>query len=276
MNCLLDRSIYMNLWTKMSVEFASQKNYLDELFKVYPISPNLRREIPNSIWSNVERAYESKNNEELVKALLKLDLFPIKDSYVAFLKRDPSSISRNPQTINRIAGTLYDMGLEDIFEKCTEPKETNRQIGPLFKYWIDKGTLGVPVYKSIKEFMSSNDNAILNISDEEMKKFAKEMLGYNHDKGLDFIGRFNGTYVLGEAKFLTDFGGHQNAQFADAVSTITSEFLSNRLNAKVITIAIMDGVLYIKGNNKLYNYLMDHEEQIILSSLLLREFLYSL
>ncbi len=266
----------MNLWTKMSVDFASQKNYLDELFKVYPISPNLRREIANSTWSRIEKAYTDKNNEELVRALLKLELFPIKDSYVAYLKRDPSSILRNPQTINRIAGNLYEMGLDAVFEKCTEPKETNRQMGPMFKYWIDKGTLGVPVHKSVKEFMSSNDNGVLNISDAEMERFAKDMLGYNHDKGLDFIGRFNGIYVLGEAKFLTDFGGHQNAQFADAVSTITSEFLSNKLNAKVVTIAILDGVLYIKGNNKLYNYLVNHEEQIIVSSLLLREFLYSL
>lgn len=149
-------------------------------------------------------------------------------------------------------------------------------MGPMFKYWIDKGTLGVPVYKTIKEFMASNENAVLNISDAEMKKFAREMLGYNRNKGLDFIGRFNGTYVLGEAKFLTDFGGHQNAQFDDAVSTITSEFLSNKLSAKVITIGIMDGILYIKKNNKMFNYLKEHDNQIIVSSLLLREFLYSL
>ncbi len=266
----------MNLWTQMSVDFASQRNYLDELFKVYPISPNLRREIPNSTWSKIEKSYNDRNNEDLVRSLLKLELFPIKDSYVAYLKRDPSSIGRNPQTINRIAGNLYSMGLDNVFEKCTEPKETNRQMGPMFKYWIDKGTLGVPVYKSVKEFMSTTQNAVLNVSDAEMEKFAKEMLGYNHDKGLDFIARFNSIYVLGEAKFLTDFGGHQNAQFADAVSTITSEFLSNKLNAKVITIAIMDGVLYIQGNNKMYNYLRNHKDQIIISSLLLREFLYSL
>ncbi|MDR1126974.1 MAG: hypothetical protein LBL06_02475 [Treponema sp.] len=37
-----------------------------------------------------------------------------------------------------------------------------------------------------------------------------------------YIGRFNKKYVIGEAKFLTDFGGHQNAQFADAISTITN------------------------------------------------------
>lgn len=35
----------MNYWTQLSIEFANQRNYLDELYKVYPISPNLRREI---------------------------------------------------------------------------------------------------------------------------------------------------------------------------------------------------------------------------------------
>lgn len=35
----------MNIWTKTSAEFAQQRNYLDELYKVYPITPNLRREI---------------------------------------------------------------------------------------------------------------------------------------------------------------------------------------------------------------------------------------
>ena len=34
----------MNYWTKLSVDFAQQRNYLDELYKVYPITPNLRRE----------------------------------------------------------------------------------------------------------------------------------------------------------------------------------------------------------------------------------------
>ncbi len=42
--------------------------------------------------------------------------------------------------------------------------------------------------------------------------FAKEHLNYNHNKGLDFVARFNGKHVIGEAKFLTDFDGHQNAQ----------------------------------------------------------------
>lgn len=266
----------MNFWTEKSVEYANQRNYLDELFKVYPISPNLRREIPQRKWQKIEDAFNNANNANLIKELLELELFPIKDSYVAYLKRDPSSMERNPQTVNRLAGTLYSMGLDEMFEKCTEPKETNRQIGPMFKHWLSRGTLGAPVFYNVNDFLSANGNAILNVSDAEMMSFAREYLGYDHDKGLDFVARFNGKYVIGEAKFLTDFGGHQNAQFADAVSTVTSELLPNRLRVEVIKIAIMDGVLYINGNNKMFNYLRNHEDQIIISSLILREFLYHL
>jgi len=116
----------------------------------------------------------------------------------------------------------------------------------------------------------------LNSSDTEMERFARQYLGYNHNKGLDFVARFNNTYVIGEAKFLTDFGGHQDAQFADAISTITSTLKPNKLSAKVIKIAICDGVLYISSRNKMHMHLREHDDQIILSSLLLREFLYSI
>lgn len=129
----------MNYWTQLSIEFANQRNYLDELYKVYPISPNLRREIPEDKIKCIQEAFDLRDNEELVRQLLDIELFPIKDSYVAYLKRDKTSLKRNPNTVNRIAGILYQMGFDAIIDKATEPKETNRQIGPMFKHWLDKG-----------------------------------------------------------------------------------------------------------------------------------------
>ena len=119
----------MNYWTQLSVEYANQRSYLDDLFKVYPTIPESIREIDESIWEKVEKAFHDQDNLNLLKGLLRFDLFPIKDSYVAYLKRDPSSIDRNPATVDRLCGRLYEMGLTDIYKKCTEPKETNRQIG---------------------------------------------------------------------------------------------------------------------------------------------------
>ncbi len=255
-----------NMWTKTSIDLANQCNYLDLLFRVYPTIPEDCREIDQSIWDKIEQAFKNRNTQQLITNLLQLDLFPVKDSYVAYLKRDPGAIIRNPETVNRLAGRIFEMGLSKLYENCSAPKETNRQIGPLFKRWINNGALGIiPV--PYDEFFNASGNAIFDGSDSEMMRFANEHLGYNRNKGLDFLGKFNGKYVIGEAKFLTDFGGHQNAQFEDAMSTLNA-----RCNA--IKIAILDGILYIPGRNKLYREITKTKKSNIMSALVLREFLY--
>lgn len=190
------------------------------------------------------------------------------------LRHDPDAITRNSRTVNRIAGILYQMGLDEVIGKCTAPKEANRQMGPMFKNWIDRNVIGVPVMNNPDEFMHSQDNCILNTSDGIMQKFAAEYLGFTRNKGIDFLAKFNGKYIAGEAKFLTDFGGHQNAQFEDALSSLHS--FTGKTGVEVIPIAILDGVLYIHGRNKMHEYLTTHIEDVILSALVLREFLYSL
>lgn len=260
----------MNKWIKYSIEYANQRSYLDDLFRVYPTIPDGLRNVDTTKWEKVESAFTTKDNIQLIKSLLTLDLFPLKDSYIAYLRRDKSAIERNPNTINRICGRLYELGLDKIYERCSEPKETNRQIGPMFKEWVRSKALGIaPV--GVEDFTNSTDNAILDASDEAMMQFAKEHLNYHHEKGLDLVARFNGQYVIGEAKFLTDFGGHQNAQYNDAISTIETK------NVKAVKIAILDGVVYIKGNNKMYRDLTkNHSNYNIMSALVLRDFLYQL
>lgn len=260
----------INPWTESSIQYAGQRSYLDDLFQVYPISQDGVREPNEDLWKEVELAFEKADNDSLIRSLLRLDLFPIKDSYVAYLKRDKSALERNPATVARLSGRLYEMGIDKMFTRCSEPKETNRQIGPLFKRWLNKKSLGVQPVK-LDEFLKSKDNAVLDASDSEMMAFAKEHLNYNHNKGLDFIGRFNGKYVIGEAKFLTDFGGHQNAQFNDAISTVRAK------GVKAVTVAILDGVLYIEGKNKMYKDIVGkYKKENIMSALVLRDFLYQI
>lgn len=122
----------MNHWTKLSIEYVNQRSYLDDLFQVYPTIPEGIRDIDNDVWKKVEKAFKKKDNIALLENLLKLELFPIKDSYVAYLKRDSGALERNPATVSRLCGRLYEMGLERIYERSSEPKETNRQIGPFF------------------------------------------------------------------------------------------------------------------------------------------------
>lgn len=266
----------MNKWTEQSIKLAEQDNYLDKLYSIYPIKRNPRRQLSDEKKDKIRKAHKERNVIELITNLLDLDLFPIKDSFVAYLKKDRTAISRNPQNIERIGNILFDMDIEEILYKCTEPKESNRQMGPMFKKWIDKENFGAPVFRNAQEFLNCTDNCIFNSSDKELKKFAKEYLGYNRDKGIDFIAKFNEKYVIAETKFLTDFGGHQNAQFNDAVNTMQTSFKEKTVANEVVPIAILDGVLYIKGQNKMYNYLQNNPDQIIISALLLKEFLNSI
>lgn len=260
----------MNKWLKLSIEYANQRSYLDDLFRVYPTIPDGIRDIDIDKWNLIELAFKKRDNLDLMDKLLKLDLFPIKDSYIAYLKRDKTAISRNPNTINRICGRLYEMGLDKIYEKATEPKETNRQIGPMFRHWLQSKALGIePV--GLDQFMAGEENAILDASDSVKADFAEQHLNYSAPKGLDLVARFNKKLVIGEAKFLTDFGGHQFTQFSDALNLLNS-------SADAIKVAILDGVIYIPGGNKMSRIMLSHqyENRNIMSALVLREYLYSL
>ena len=132
----------MNEWTKKSVEYAKNKDYLDQLFKVYTISKNPRRPLSDEKRKRIKDAIENKKYKELILACIDSEVFPIKDSYVGFLRKDKTSIDRNPETVNRIAGALIEMGYEEVIAAMERPAETNRQMGTVFTNWIDKGILG--------------------------------------------------------------------------------------------------------------------------------------
>lgn len=123
----------------------------------------------------------------------------------------------------------------------------------------------------IDEFVKTSDNAILDASDKVMMDFAHDELNYKHNKGLDFVARFNGKYVIGEAKFLTDFGGHQNAQFNDTTSTVEAK------QVKAEKIVILDAVLPKKYYKKIYvDFQKSYKCYNVMNVLVLREFLYQI
>ena len=136
----------MNYWTQLSIEYASERSYLDDLFRIYPTIPEGIRDINKEIWGNIETAFQNQENENLIRELLKLDLFPIKDSYISYLRRDKTAIIRNPKTINRLCGRIYEMGLDNLYKECSQPKETNRQIGPMFRRWLQSKALGITLF----------------------------------------------------------------------------------------------------------------------------------
>ena len=266
-----ERDECVNKYLQYSIEYAAQRSYLDDLFKVYPSAPNGLRDIDERTWCGVEEAFEDGDNMKLVENLLKMELFPIKDSYVAYLRHDENALRRNPRTVNRIAGMIREMGLSEVYKRASAPKESNRQMGSCFKDWVLKGVLGFPILDWRAFVSNEGRDGILDASDAQMQEFARDRLNYTREKGLDFLARINGKYVVGEAKFLTDFGGHQNAQFADAISTLTAP------GVNAIQVAILDGVLFIPGGNKLYRSITkEYADRNIMSALVLREFLYAI
>lgn len=259
----------MNYFLSQSIDLANQRDYLDQLFRVYPMSLDNLRIVKKEAWDNFEEAFNKNDQELIIESLFDFNLFPIKDSYISYLRHDRRAIRRNPNTIARICGRLREIGLDKIYENISQPKETNRQIGPLFKRWIKSGVLGIP-FLPIKDFMQTEINASLDASDSVIQEFSKTHLGYNRKKGIDFIARINGKFIIGEAKFLTDFGGHQNAQFNDAI-----ELLKAKTSKEVIKVAILDGICYMQKNSKMHLSLIEEFcDENIFSSLFLRDFIF--
>lgn len=265
----------MNIWIEKSIALATKDSYLDQLCRIYPVYTSEQRELTEATENAIREYLVKKDGVNLLKILLKQQIFPIKDPYVSFLKRDKTAFERNPATFSRLVDALLAMSFEEILEKTTIPRDTKRNIGELLRKWVNRGALGVPVCQDPQQFMDYPGNAVFDGSDGAMRELTQH-LGYGHHEWLDFIGKFNGTFVLGEANYLGDFGGNQYMKFKDSLATLRSPLRETAHRVRII--AILDGVLYL---NKLRNRmcadlqaLPDHE--IVISVILLRDFLYSL
>ena len=95
------------------------------------MSINLRRELSLETKKEIRVHLDNQDGEKLLYVLLKQEIFPIKDSYVAYLKRDKTAIARNPATVSRLAGMLIEMGFDEILDKTTVPKETKPPNRPI-------------------------------------------------------------------------------------------------------------------------------------------------
>lgn len=257
----------MNVWVQKSIEIANESNYLDKLQEIYPVSVNIQRVINTELISMITHAFENDDKEQLINLLLKLDKFPIKDPYVAFLRKKPEFISKNPLTVERIYISLKKIGLTKIIEGAVEAKEFNRQMGNLFSTWLPK--LEYPSFSRDK-FDSSKEGIVFLVgSGNELMNYLNSKYNCNLTKRPDLVAKVNDKVIAGEAKFLTDSGGHQNAQFEDAFK------LLNNPCEDFIKIAVLDGVVWVKGKSKAY-LTVSASEKNILSGLLLKDYLESL
>lgn len=281
----------MNKWTQKSFEISYNEGYLDNLHYVYPMLDNGVRELDEKIKVKLKNAFDEKDDVNLFKILLTLNKFPIKDSYKPFFTRCKSNevdslIKSNPETIKRIANRIYTIGYEKMILGIEEPIETNRQMGQMFPNWIRSQYKS---YTNQEEFFnSSNEISVLAGGDSYLVEFVKKYLNVTlpkgtggSEKGLDAVIKLNTypipTFVIGEAKFLSDEGGHQNAQLKDALHLLTSNEFKNNGKFRVIRIAILDGVCWLSSERKMQKDIRGlNDNQIAISALLLDEFLNSM
>ena len=80
----------MTSWTRESINLANNYDYLDRLYTIYPVISNVRRNLSPEVMNNLASMLLSTPNfarGELLNLLLEQEVFPIKDSYVAYLRR---------------------------------------------------------------------------------------------------------------------------------------------------------------------------------------------
>lgn len=247
----------MNKWIKKTYEMVENTNYLDKLLSVYPIMEHEKRELDSQLWNGFQTLYNSKDKDynAILDKLFEFDLFPIKNSYVSLIRNDKSKMHSNPKVVKRIVEEVLSMSLSEIENRLRVPKENNRTMGSHFQNYV-------------KNCNFSSDTMVLKEGDAKLKKYAESNLGYNRNKGLDFIAQKNGVHYIGEAKLLTTDGGNQNHQLKDAFALLDCE-----LSSSVERVLFLDGVIWLKNSGRMYNKIVKNQNCNIMSALLLEEFM---
>lgn len=268
----------MNKWIKESIKLANSSGYLDKLNKVYPVGGTFARDILKEKLKKIKDLVGKRDFKNLLVVLLSLEKFPIDDSYIGFIRKDKSAISKNPKTIRRLKKIILGMGEKGIIAGASQPKSASRQLGQMFRNWLYK--IGYPLLSADK-FSAYRGTAILQGGDNALRKFAHEKLNYEREKGLDLIIKTSKKFIIGEAKFISTSGGSQGGGFREAINFVKQE----KKIRNVILIAVLDGVIWLVPKKKFKNksrktdlfsqVLKLGKNEIALSALLLEKFIKS-
>lgn len=254
----------MNKWIAKSIKLANSKGYLDKLFAVYPIELGTDREISEEIKIKVRKAFKDKNRIDLIRALLELPRFPVDDPYIASLRKYPHLLEKNPQTLKRISGKMLSMSATKILKLASKSKSPSRQFGHTFKKWLLK--IKYPFLEEEK-FKIYKGVAFLRGSDKQLKQFAvRELKLKRLSRRPDFILKIKNKFILGEAKFLTDYGGTQNNQLDGALKITWIK------DDNIIGVAVLDGIVWFQNNSYMHKAIKK-SKGVVLSALLLKQFI---
>ena len=258
----------MNKWIKDSIKLANSAGYLDKLSRIYEMQVNPKRPLAPETLRKIKHAFDTKDDKQLIRILLnEADVFPVKDSYIGFIRKKPNAIDENPITVGRIAKRLYSLGMQATLREAQRSKETNRQLGNSFKKWIR--CIGYSAVTEREILASSTGIVILKGSDKKLGEFARKKLKCKLHKGIDFVIKKDDKYVIGEAKFLTTPGGEQDRGFDDA-----SNFINDK-SGDAIRIVVLDGYIWLTSLTGLHNRIVESNDNIM-SALVLKKFINDL
>lgn len=258
----------MNFFLKESIEYAQQRTYLDDLYSVYPTINNNIRDIDKELWGKKEEAFDYEDNAELLRKLFNLNLSPLTNIQITSTGENQIS-AYNKKTISRLANEVRSIVYNEFERKCIKQKNARKKTKSMFRNWVTRTEWGIPRLNN-NEFSATDNDAICISTKKEMTDFSKNNLNYSDRREIDFLARINGKYVIGISSLIMGQSKNQISQFHDIIKTAKS-------NSKAVTVAILDGVLYEKEDNRMYKEITNtYSEYNIMSSLLLRDFLYTL
>jgi hypothetical protein len=263
----------MNKWVEKSINLAKSEFYLDRLMEIYPPDEISREKNVDKESPILKQLFEKKSCLQLIKELIRLKKlgfkFPIENPYISFLTHFEDAIDKNPMTVKKICEKLFEMNYEELKEKLEAPKKASRRIGPMFRTWLKNHFK----FLDFDDFIKTDDEIIfLNGGDKYLKEYAIKELNCKFkelSKGLDFLVKIKqNKYIIGTAKFITDFGGSQDNQFKEAISLVKE----TRCPLNVIKVAVIDGVAWLGGEMKSTLEKLK-EDEFCFSALLLEEFI---
>jgi hypothetical protein len=256
----------MATWTIQSFALVKKGGYLDKLAAIYPAPEPTPQEVSKSERIRIQLSLNQQDDNKLILTMLDFDRFPFNDPYIGFLRENPAEVYKNPKTVNRICTHLREMGFDDVLKGIEAPKQFNRQMGQLFNNWLHKT---YTFTDDTNYFQKSKEPLIfLDASGEQLRQFANQQ-GCGLQKQPDFIANINSRYVIGEAKFIGTEGGNQNRAFDDALT------LASRSYKNAITVAILDGIVWIPDSGQMSRRLNNFSANA-LSSLLIDDFFASI
>ncbi len=251
-----------NKWVEKSLKLAWERDYLDQLMNIYPAIPSFREPLPNDLREKIKESFKHKKDKDLVETILSARKqnypFPIEHPYAALLGGLPQEtkkvlLDKNPKVINIIAKILFLMGISDVIKGIERPPDINRQMGPLFKQWLKKNfsnkneySFDTDLLKSTKGKITFFDGADIAIDSyvRQVLKIDLPQLSFRRD----LLVKVNGIIIVGEARFLSTYGGSQTRDIKNTLVFVRSVNTRDIKNFRAI--AIIDGIVWFNNSYK--------------------------